>query len=315
MTTTPLHPFNRRNVLAAAGALVTAATLGGLARAASAQTAERSIQKGVLEVPGARLHYESLGSGSPLLLIPGGNGTAHIFGPISQILAARFTVITFDRRGFARSGLVGAQDYGRRLQTDADDALQLIKRVAGAPAAVFGPSSGAIVALQAMAQEPGSISKLVAYEPPVMKQLGAEGQTILQRFGEQYDLYKKSGPIPALEQFNTIFPPETVEHLARMRDTSNPASRAAVEYWFEHELRQYTAADLDIETLKTNAGRIVVAAGEGSRGYPLYPTAANLAKTIGASFVELPGAHTGYAVRSAEFGPALLNILGAGKER
>ena len=57
----------------------------------------------VLEVPGARLYYESVGSGPPLVLIPGGNGTAHIFGAMTEHLTQRFTVTTYDRRGFARS--------------------------------------------------------------------------------------------------------------------------------------------------------------------------------------------------------------------
>ena len=64
----------------------------------------------VLEVPGAQLYYESVGSGPPLVLIPGGNGTAHIFGPIMQHLAEHYTVTAYDRRGFARSQLVGASN-------------------------------------------------------------------------------------------------------------------------------------------------------------------------------------------------------------
>ena len=236
-------------------------------------------------------------------------------GPIMQILAERFTVYSFDRRGFARSQLVGAQDYRRRLQTDADDALQLIQRVAGAPAAVFGPSSGAIVALQAFTQGPSAISKVIAFEPPATRYMPtfAEGQQFLQLMFDTYALYKKSGIGPALDLFNTCMPPETVEHFKRMRDPSNPQVRAAIEYWMEHELREYTAVDFDIAALKANAARIVLVACTGSRGFPLHPLAENLAKVLSTSFVEIPGAHSGYAVRSAEFGPALMNILGASR--
>lgn len=267
------------------------------------------LDNGVLEVPGARLYYESVGSGPPLLMIPGGNGTAHIFGPIAQRLAERFTVITYDRRGFARSELDGAQDYGRRLETDADDALALIERVAGAPATVFGPSSGAVVALQVITQGPGAIDKLVAFEPPAMKQL-VNGPQMLALLDEVYDLYKRSGAPPALERFNTrLFPRETIEHFARLRDLSLPGVRAAVAYWFEHELRQYCAVDLDLDTLKARAGRIAVAAGQGSRGYPLHALSATLAAKLGRPAAELPGAHTGYATRAAEFATALLDLL------
>jgi len=273
------------------------------------QRAGNEIHNGVLEVPGARLYYECVGDGPPLLLIPGGNGTAHIFGPIAQLLAGRFTVITYDRRGFARSQLAGAQDYTRRLETDANDALALIEVVARAPATVFGPSSGAVVGLQGITQGPSLIAKLVAFEPPAMKQL-VEGQHVLELFDQVYDLYKRSGIPPAIELFNKrLFPRETIEHFARLRDMSLPGVRAAVEYWFEHELRQYCAVDLDIDTLKANAGRIVVAAGQGSRGYPLHELSANLAKKLGQPLTELPGAHTGYATRAADFAPALVDLL------
>lgn len=263
----------------------------------------------VLAVPGARLYYESAGSGPPLLLIPGGNGTAHVFRPIAQLLAERFTVITYDRRGFARSELDGAQDYGRRLETDADDALNIIELVARAPATVFGPSSGAVVALHVITQGPSLVDKLIAFEPPALKQL-ADGQNMLDFFDEVYDLYKKSGIPAAFELFNNrLFPPETIEHFARLRDPSLPGVSAAIEYWFEHELRQYCAVDLDIDTLKANAGRIAMAAGQGSRGYPLHELSANLAKKLGLLLTELPGAHTGYATRAAAFAPALLDLV------
>jgi pimeloyl-ACP methyl ester carboxylesterase len=267
------------------------------------------LQTGVLEVPGARLYYETVGDGPPLLLIPGGNGTAHIFTPMAHLLAARFRVISYDRRGFARSQLDGAQDYARRLETDADDARRLIESVARERATVFGPSSGALVGLQAITQAPSAIDKLVAFEPPAMKQL-AEGQRMLELLDEVFGLYKSFGVRPALELFNKrVFPRETVEHFSRLRDMSAPGVRAAVEYWFEHELRQYCAVDLDVASLKANAGRIAVAVGQGSRGYPLYELSKNLAQKLGQSPTELPGAHTGYATHAAEFAPALLDLL------
>jgi len=307
--------MNRRSALlrfAHAAMLLGAAVVLPRTALANTTAAPKAVRNGVLDVPGARLYYETVGSGSPLILIPGGNGTAHIMGPIMQILAERFTVFAFDRRGFARSQLVGAQDYERRLQTDADDALQLVQRVAGAPAAVFGPSSGAIVALQALTQGASAITKVIAFEPPATKYMPtfAEGRQFLQLMYDTYAVYKKSGIVPALDLFNTCMPPETVEHFKRLRDPSNPQVRAAIEYWMEHELREYTAVDFDIAALKGNAARIVVAAGTGSRGFPLHPLAQNLAKKLGAPFVEIPGAHTGYAIRSAEFGPAIVSILG-----
>lgn len=62
-----------------------------------------------LEVPGARLYYEVRGAGPLILLIPGANGDATGFPPFADQLATDFMVITYDRRGYTRSVLDGAQ--------------------------------------------------------------------------------------------------------------------------------------------------------------------------------------------------------------
>ena len=57
----------------------------------------------ILEVPGARLYYETHGSGPLMLMVPGANGEADIFKMVREHLAAHYTVVTYDRRGFSRS--------------------------------------------------------------------------------------------------------------------------------------------------------------------------------------------------------------------
>lgn len=57
-----------------------------------------AMKDGLVEVNGARIHYEVRGSGPPLLLIMGLTGDAGWFEPLAKILAERFTVITYDRR-------------------------------------------------------------------------------------------------------------------------------------------------------------------------------------------------------------------------
>ena len=83
----------------------------------------------ILEVPGARLYYETHGSGPLMLMVPGANGEADIFKMVTEHLAAHYTVVTYDRRGFSRSQLDGPQDYDHRLETDVDDVRRLIEHV------------------------------------------------------------------------------------------------------------------------------------------------------------------------------------------
>src|SRR5437879_3223234 len=90
------------------------ATLGALTvltRSGDAATPDGKLQTSYLDVPGARLYFETRGSGPLMLLIPGANGDANAFPPFANLLANEFTVVTYDRRGYTRSMLDGAQDY------------------------------------------------------------------------------------------------------------------------------------------------------------------------------------------------------------
>src|SRR5215475_9007959 len=135
----------------------------------------RRKQMSILEVPGARLYYETHGSGPLLLMIPGAAGQADPFKRVTAHLAARYTVGLYDRRGFSRSQLDGPQDYEQRLATDADDVRRLIEHVSDEPATVFGTSSGGIVVLEVLTRHPSVVRTLVTFEPAAMRQL-PEGQ-------------------------------------------------------------------------------------------------------------------------------------------
>ena len=104
-------------------------------------------------------------------MVPGANGEADIFKMVTEHLAAHYTVVTYDRRGFSRSQLDGLQDYDHRLETDADDVQRLIKHLSDEPATVFGSSSGGVIALAVLTHHPSVVRTLVPSEPPAVRQL------------------------------------------------------------------------------------------------------------------------------------------------
>ncbi len=106
---------------------------------------------GMLRVPGATLHYRVAGSGSPVLLLPGGDGDADTLQGVQAALAHRYTVITHDRRGLSRSPL---DDPAApvSMQTHGEDASLLLAALAGEPAVVFGTSLGGLIALEVAAR-------------------------------------------------------------------------------------------------------------------------------------------------------------------
>ncbi|MGV9382904.1 alpha/beta fold hydrolase [Nonomuraea sp. NPDC003707] len=257
-----------------------------------------------LEVPGARLYYETHGRGPLLLLITGAPGVADVYRAVTQHLTAHFAVAIYDRRGFSRSLLEGSQDYARRLETDADDARRLIEHLGAGPAIVFGASSGAVVGLELLARHPSAIRTLIPYEPPVTRLL-PDGDTWVRFFSEVYDLHRRSGPESAMTLFRErTFAPYDHWHMANA-----PRSDANAAYWFEHELRQYPPAPLDLAALAAHAGRVTPAAGRESRGRPCYEATVALGRRLGRDVAELPGGHIGFITDAPAFAAALVKSL------
>lgn len=152
----------------------------------------------VLPVPGAHLYYETVGSGPLLVMVPGATGTAQGLRRSAGQLARSYTVAIYDRRGFSRSRLDGPQDFGHRLDTDADDLRRLAEHLSDEPATIVGLSSGATVALHTLVRHPAVVGMLVPFEPPAMRLL-PDGQRWLDFFQAVYDLYRQAGIEPAVQ--------------------------------------------------------------------------------------------------------------------
>ena len=106
----------------------------------------------VVPVPGARLWVDEGGSGTPMLLVHGGTGTAeHDWGPVVPHLRARHRVVTLDLRGHGRSSdpdvALGIDRFGLDLVH--------VMRVLGIPRAVLvGFSVGANTVLKLVSARP-----------------------------------------------------------------------------------------------------------------------------------------------------------------
>jgi pimeloyl-ACP methyl ester carboxylesterase len=103
-----------------------------------------------LDVPGARLYYETYGKGPLMLLIPGASGT--VSGAAVDHLGAHFTVLTYDRRGFSRSRLDGPQDYDHTSCANIRRSPSISMPSAPMPIASCQRSDGSRVATLAMRQ-------------------------------------------------------------------------------------------------------------------------------------------------------------------
>ena len=269
----------------------------------------------ILKIPGTSLYYETKGDGPLLLLISGANGDGDIFGRVSEHLAKHFTVVTYDRRGYSRSLLQGAQDYQNRVKTDAEDAKSLIESLTDQPATIYGNSSGAIVALTLLSLYPALVRYIVAHEPPAIKLL-PDSQAVKWRsfFRHCYDTYRNGGVPPAMELFASGL--AEGDEAAAMKHAMDPGNggyiHANTMYWFERELLDYTEVDLNLDELKKRRSKVIVATGNEIRKQSLYrPNAEAVAQRLDLELMELPGAHVGYVFFPREFAEALMQRLGA----
>jgi pimeloyl-ACP methyl ester carboxylesterase len=111
---------------------------------------------------GTTIAFDRLGEGPAVVLVDG--ALSHrALGPMTRVadaLAADFTVLSYDRRGRGQSGDSAPYAVAREVED-----LEAVIAVAGAPASIFGMSSGAALALEAAASGV-AVTKLALYEPP-----------------------------------------------------------------------------------------------------------------------------------------------------
>lgn len=120
---------------------------------------ERDRGNEVTSDDGTTISFDRSGEGAAVILVGGALSDRSAAGPLAALLARRFTVFSYDRRGRGDSG--DTPPYA--VEREVEDIGALIAE-AGGSASVFGHSSGAALALEAARGLP--ITKLALYEPP-----------------------------------------------------------------------------------------------------------------------------------------------------
>ncbi len=109
---------------------------------------------------GTTIAFDRSGDGPALILVGGALSDRSAGAPLTALMAPRYTVFAYDRRG--RGGSGDTPPYA--VEREVEDIQSLII-AAGGSAFVFGMSSGATLALTAAAHGL-AITRLALYEPP-----------------------------------------------------------------------------------------------------------------------------------------------------
>ncbi|WEO94523.1 alpha/beta fold hydrolase [Streptomyces sp. FXJ1.172] len=240
-------------------------------------------------------HHDVTGSGPVLLIVPGGAGHPMGLEPLTERLARRFTVVTYDPLGLAH-GRLGLPVADQRPADWSDGAHRLLEAVLppGERAYVFGTSSGGIAVLDLLARHPRRLAGVVAHEPPCVTVLpdGAE------RRAELLGQFAGAGRPPAEGE-----------------------SATPMGVFLAHVLQPFTAYAPSAPSVLSApsalsappAGpRVTLGAGADSRGQLLYRTAEFLADRLDGSFAEFPGGHLGTLDHPGDFAGLLTETFLSG---
>ena len=117
----------------------------------------------VTSADGTPIAFRTAGRGRAIVFVPGAFNDHTVFEPLAGALQDDFTVVTYDRRARGASGDTPPYSIEREIED-----LAAVIGQAGGTAAVFGFSSGAMLALRAAAAGPaaGSLTHLFLYEAP-----------------------------------------------------------------------------------------------------------------------------------------------------
>ena len=265
----------------------------------------------VLTVPGASIYYKVRGSGPLLLLLQGGGGDADASEGIVGRLLDRFTVVTYDRRGLSRSLLEEGANAPSSLETHSDDVHRLLAALSTEPALLVGHSIGAVIGLDLVARHPEQVRVLVAHEPPATQLLPEEERTCAERAQEEVEeTYHREGVAAAAKEMGAI-----VRASARNREpdlempTPTAQTTANLAFFLTHDEPATRRHRLDIAALAAAPTRIVFVGGRDSRGVWTRRSAEELAKRLGAEFLEFPGDHNGFTFHPRAFAAGLREIL------
>src|SRR5512135_2791207 len=110
---------------------------------------------------GTIIAYDKKGNGPAVILVLGALNSRKSGAKLAKLLAARFTVISFDRRG--RGDSTDTAPYAP--QREVEDIAALIDAV-GEPVYLYGHSSGAALALEAALKLGKKVRKMAIYEVP-----------------------------------------------------------------------------------------------------------------------------------------------------
>ncbi|MDH3272317.1 MAG: alpha/beta hydrolase [Gemmatimonadota bacterium] len=167
----------------------------------AAEAEGQTARQGLLTLEDARLFYEIVGSGEPIIVIHGGPGLDHAYlRPGLDALAARNTLVYYDQRGTGRSSAELTESV---IDFDAfvDDVDALRQALGYERVSVLGHSFGTLIALEYARRYPDRSRALILMNP--VEPGSRHAEETARRLAERTpaDVTAEMGEIRATEAF------------------------------------------------------------------------------------------------------------------
>jgi pimeloyl-ACP methyl ester carboxylesterase len=271
---------------------------------------EHNVKTGHAETEGDTLYYEVRGGGPPLLMIHGGVIDAGGFARAADLLAADFTVITYDRRGYSRSTRHDPQNF--EVGQQARDAVAVLHAAGHDAARIFGSSAGAIIGLEMAKSQPQAVVALVAHEPPVMRVL-PDADELLAEYAGIYLAAWTEGPQQAFRRFTALNAiPRTEQDVAAVLPEDLERTRGNIEFFVKQEMLPLSGYKPDVAAIRENGVTVTLGVGELSLDKSYGRTAPIVAEQLACPLVVFPGHHVSYVGMAEAWVPALRRVMGDG---
>jgi aminoacrylate hydrolase len=166
---------------------------------------------GYAQVDDIRIHYESRGTGIPVLLLHGGFGTAELWSECGERLSARYRVVAPDARGRGRTGDGdGPMSAGRTAR----DVIGLMDQLGIARAHLVGHSQASLTVIHLLVDYPDRVLSGALVGSPMMSL--ARPNAALKALRANIDALRSAGPVDD---------PDLVRFAARWRELAPQPDR------------------------------------------------------------------------------------------
>jgi pimeloyl-ACP methyl ester carboxylesterase len=153
-------PLARRDLLALTGAAATAALPAYAAQPVGMSATPPWTEEGIIQRPGLQIHYTSVGSGPPLVLLHKLGGWIADWRHVAPEVAKHYRVIAIDSPGHGNSRVEGKPPYLLSLKESAATILTVLDELGIDKFAAVGNSLGGCIAVCLAALWPERVTHL-----------------------------------------------------------------------------------------------------------------------------------------------------------